>query len=51
MKLDKVTMAQALEMGWECVGAGKGWCDYESPNGKYGVTFEDGEEFGTVYEF
>jgi hypothetical protein len=51
MKLEKMTMAQALEMGWECVGAGKGWSDYEDPKGRYGVTFYDGEEFGKVYEF
>jgi hypothetical protein len=51
MTLEKMTMAQALEMGWECVGAGKGWSDYEDPKGQYGVTFYDGEEFGKVYEF
>lgn len=51
MRLEYVTREQVLAMHWECTGAGAGWCEYEDPKGLYGVTFQDGEEFGLVYEF
>ena len=51
MKPKRVTRDQVLAMQWECTGAGADWCEYEDPNGLYGVTFCDGEEFGLVYEF
>ena len=51
MELKYVTEEQVLEMNWECTGAGEGWFEYEDSEGRYGVTFQEGEEFGLVYEF
>lgn len=51
MKLEYATREQVLAMRWECTAAGADWCEYEDPKGLYGVTFEEGEEFGLVYEF